>query len=48
MWNNRNIDNIGAPDSPVQALEDDIMDVFDPVRSRSLPNPYPFSCTECG
>ena len=31
MWNSRNIDNIRAPDSPVQALEDDVMDVFDPV-----------------
>ena len=31
MWNNRNIDNIRAPDSPVQALEDDLMDVFDPM-----------------
>ena len=30
MWNSRNID-IRAPDSPVQALEDDVMNVFDPV-----------------
>ena len=30
MWNRRHI-YIRAPDSPVQALEDDVMDVFDPV-----------------
>ena len=31
MWNSRNIYNIRAPDSPVQALEDDVMDDFNPV-----------------
>ena len=30
MWNRRQI-YIRAPNSPVQALEDDVMDIFDPV-----------------